>query len=198
MRDSAYVVESSATATGSATVVSVDSSDTYPDDDDIPSFKEIMCSSKRFPSFESARFLQRVFLCLIVFTLALVGLSVFGGIWSRKTVLDAADNSVSVEFASLSFSVSQVVQETLLTAVNVLGVLGASMSVRRAPDYQEFLHLSATIRASIRNPIVQWAPRILHAERSAWESTISASLGVSAQIIQVRLRWWFPAVLPSR
>jgi hypothetical protein len=190
MRGSPYVVDSSATAStpvGSASVVSLDSSDGGRDEDEIPTFKEIICSSKSFPKFESAGFLRRVFVCLIVLTAALVGLSVFGGIWSRKTVLDASDNSVNVEFASLSFSVSQVVQETLLTAVNVLGVLGASMSVRRSPDYDEFLHMSATIRNSIRNPIVQWAPRILHADRTAWEGTVTSSLGLPAQIMQV----WF-------
>lgn len=89
----------------------------------------------------------------------------------------------------------QVLRGNMEDAINILAVLASTIAVYENMSYIEFLHVSNPTRANIRDPILQWVPRILEADRVAWEEEISAATGIN-RTIQAFVRGLSPLPLP--
>ena len=142
----------------------------------LPTFWEVMCSRKDVQGVGNRSLFRGLVLGMLVMSLGMIAFGVSLGVWLRETVRTAASSSVDVEFDSLSFSVSQVVSDTLNSSVSILSVLGAAMSTSHVPHFAEFVLISNTIRQSLSQPIIQWAPLLNDTDRAAWEADVTQQL----------------------
>ena len=136
---------------------------------------------------EKSSLLRLVVVGLFLSSAAFLALGLAGGLYFRKSIIDASGNAVDVEFQSTSYSVTRVLTDTMSEAISVLNVLATTLGIFTTYTYDEFTHVASSVRSNIRNPILQWAPKVENASRADWEAHVSAELNGNYSMLEVRV-----------